>query len=136
MTYWGWVSRQLDKTDPLVGSNVTGLLREFKEYCSDLTDDQKRDVLDKFHKLALGHVLIEATPGERWGPVVPGEYRIGDTVRVKGDAYSEQLGTLHNGRRGRVTAAHGPSCAVLYDGEKNTELQYNHKLDVLERLVL
>lgn len=55
-------------------------------------------------KLVQGHAIVEERKDEKWLPVQPGFIKVNDTVRVMSDAFDGELGTIHNGRRGVVTA--------------------------------
>ena len=133
---WDWVDAQLEKskTPQPLATSVKRLL-ETLETMNLATDDSLREIIDKFQKLALGHTIAAPEKPGKWEPVVPGDYRIGDTVRVRPDAYEGTKGTIHNDRRGRVTGAHGYLATVVYEGETNSENQFMHKLEKLERLV-
>jgi hypothetical protein len=55
-------------------------------------------------RLVQGHAIVEERKDEKWLPVQPGFIKVNDTVRVMSDAFDGELGTIHNGRRGVVTA--------------------------------
>lgn len=136
---WGWVSRELGALEPgyKVNEVVTGTLAKLAEEKTrlGLTDDELRNCLDIIHKLALGHSIAPTKKEERWGPVIPGEYRIGDTVRVKPKAYDAERGVLHNNRRGRVVAARDGKVLVVYDDALSADIQYRHDPQKLQRLL-
>lgn len=139
MTDWGWVSRELAgaKVNEDVNEATVMVLRELgvqKEKLR-LSDDEVRGVLDCVHKLALGHSIAVEKKKEKWGPVLPGAYRIGDTVRVKADAYDGDRGVRNNGKRGRVTAARDGLVLVVYEDAFSADIQYRHAPEKLERLV-
>lgn len=134
---WGFVSKQLESVEspPDISYAVVTILRTIEEECEDMRDDDKRLVMQYVQKLALGHSLTKDSPDEKWGPVIPGEYNVGDTVRVKSDAYAAHFGIRHNGKRGRVTAVHQGKTVVLYDDARNSEESYYHDPSKLERLL-
>jgi hypothetical protein len=75
--------------------------------------------LDAFNKLAQGHAIVVADSGdETWVQLKPGNVVIRDQVRVKFDAYSGEVGTHHNNRRGRVVAIRHGDIIVRYDDGK------------------
>lgn len=139
MTDWGWVSRQLDgiKADKRVNEATVDLLDAFSSIVDELSlnDDEQRTVLGYVQKLHLGHALVKDKSDEKWGPVIPGEYSVGNTVRVRADAYTGHHGILHNGKRGRITAVHQAKAVVLYDDAPSSEHSFYHEPAKLERLL-
>lgn len=134
---WGWVSRQLSGQQDRVKEVVVATLKTFSDKSDEwlLEDDEARKALEIFQKLALGYAVIEDAPDEKWADVIPGEYSIGDTVRVRADAYDGAPGLRHNGKRGRVTAVHQSKAVVLYDDAKNSEESFYHLPEKLQRLL-
>jgi hypothetical protein len=135
---WGFVSKQLAEVranEPVAAVTVE-LLRtlESETEAWELTDAEQQTVLDYVQKLSQGHSLGAEEADENWGPVVPGEYNIGDTVRVKSDAYTGDHGLRHNGKRGRIIAVHQSKTVVLYDDAPNSEESFFHEPYNLERL--
>ena len=139
MTDWGWVSRELAgaRVNEDVSEASVMVLRELgvQQDKLKLTDDEVRTVLDCVHKLALGHSIAVPVADEKWGPVLPGAYSIGDTVRVRRDAYEGDRGVRNNGKRGRVTAARDGLVLVVYDDAFSSDIQYRHAPEKLERLL-
>ena len=72
------------------------------------------EVLDIFSKLARGHSLIPDDTEGTWAEVIPGAVRVGDTVRVKANAYTGELGQMHNGRSGVIIAIRYGDILVRY----------------------
>lgn len=134
-TDWGWVSRELAaaKTGTIVNDAVVKLLESLRKL--ELRDDEERDALDKLQKLAAGHSIAEVPKDEKWGPVIPGDYKIRDTVRVKPSAYEGEMGTRHNGKRGRVVAARNGFVLVVYEGQMNADIQHRHRPENLQKLL-
>lgn len=102
-----WVIRQLvDNTvDQKVGDCVVSLLKTWSEL--DASDpDKQQAIVEVFSKLALGHSLVPQDDEDSgtWTPARPGAIKVGDYVMVRQDAYTGELGQLHNGRKGRVVA--------------------------------
>lgn len=131
---WDWATFQLieAKTTQQLTTSVERLMQTLETM--NLNDDQLREVLDKFHKLALGHSIVPAKPDEVWQQCVPGHYGVGDTVRVKPDAYSGPK-SIHNGRRGRVVSIRGAQVVVAYSDPTDLKDQYYHWPKDLERLL-
>jgi hypothetical protein len=83
-----------------VGNAILKLLEEWGGM--KLSDNQTKDVIDLFSRLALGHSIVPEKPDELWVDAQPGSILVGDEVRVKADAYDGSTGAMHNGRRGKV----------------------------------
>jgi hypothetical protein len=102
-----WIIEQLEAAKVKVGSGkaILKLLDAWAEI-PKLSDNMTNEVLTVFPKLALGHTLkVEENEDDYvWIDLQPGQITVGDTVRVKADAFTDNLGTLHNGRRGKVVA--------------------------------
>jgi hypothetical protein len=80
---------------------------------------ESADVVSVFTKLAVGHALVVDDKSDVWTPAMPGKLKVGDTVRVKFDAFSGDLGRLHNGRIGVITAIrYGDIIVRTTDGKK------------------
>jgi len=100
-----WVRTQLTraKVRQVTGDAVLTLLHTW-ETISFTNDSQRQDSLDMFTTLAQGHLITPES--SEWVPVQSRGVmlRVGDEVRVKSDAFTGDLGTIHNGRIGRVVA--------------------------------
>lgn len=102
-----WVAEQLEAAKVKVGSGKAILkLLEAWEEIPKLSDNMTEEVLRIFPLIARGHVLkVEENEDDyTWIELQPGQITVGDVVRVKSDAFSDNLGTVHNGRRGKVVA--------------------------------
>jgi transcription antitermination factor NusG len=102
-----WVRQQLQEAKIKVGSgNAVLQLLELWEKQTKLSPSLAKEAIEVFAKLALNHALLEAVvdPDEVWVPVQPGNIKVGEEVRVLKDAFSDEAGTIHNGRRGKVVA--------------------------------
>ena len=97
-----WVRAQMQeaKVKVGVGNAIIKLLEQWETM--KLSDNQTKDTLDLFSKLALGHSIVPEKPDELWVDAQPGSILVGDEVRVKADAYDGSTGAIHNGRRGKV----------------------------------
>jgi hypothetical protein len=98
-----WVKSQLQaaKVRKAVG-DATMQLVELFDSIENLTPEFRKQTVDMFSKLALGHIIIKENKNESWIPVQPGFIKVTDVVRVKADAFDGELGMVHNGRRGVV----------------------------------
>ena len=102
-----WVIEQLEAAKVKVGSGkaILKLLEAWKDI-PKLSDKMTEEALSVFSVIARGHSIKEEESDSDflWVDLQPGQITIGDVVRVKSDAFSENLGTLHNGRQGTVVA--------------------------------
>jgi len=86
-----------------VGKAVISLLKTWGEL-SFPNEVQQDKALKLFSSLAKAEAIVEETEGV-WKPVQVGfMLQVGDTVRVRKDAFSGNAGRTHNGRIGRVLA--------------------------------
>ena len=93
-----------------------------------LSENMTEETLMVFSKLAMGHVLKQEENDDDyfWIPLQPGQITVTDIVRVKADAFRDELGPLHNGRLGAVAAVrYGDVIFNSTDG-KSTELKGVH----------
>jgi hypothetical protein len=73
---------------------------------------------------------------ETWAQARPGNIVVGDTVRVRSDAYDSTVGVAHNGRVGVVTAIRYGNIFMRYTDVGPTPLNLpRHKIQVLEKKV-
>jgi hypothetical protein len=85
---------------------------------TDGPESDSEDILDLFNKLAHGKALIPADTEGIWADAVPGAIKVGDTVRVKLDAFSGSVGPMHNGRVGRIVGIrYGDIIVKMTDGK-------------------
>jgi len=101
-----WVRQQMQDAKIKVAPGVALLaLLESWNDLDNLTNEQAKEVVYLFNKLALGvNIYEKVTTDEVWVPVQPGFIKVGDEVRVLKDAFSDSTGVLHNGRVGKVVA--------------------------------
>jgi hypothetical protein len=100
-----WVLEQLEQAKVKVASANTILkLLETWEGLPKLSAPVVKEVLEVLPRLILGQVVVEEESDDdyTWVDLQPGSIAVGDVVRVKADAFTEKLGTIHNGRRGGV----------------------------------
>lgn len=95
------------------------------------------EAIEVFSTLSKGHRLMPEAPDEVWIPARNGILTVGDSVRVRGDAYSAHPATDHNGRTGRITAIRYGDIHVYYDAkpEETIHSSVRHKADMLEKRV-
>lgn len=86
-----------------VGKATLALLKAWGEL-SFPNESQQEQALKLFSTLARSEAVVEETEA-KWTPVQVGfQLVVGDTVRVRKDAFKEAAGRTHNGRIGRVVA--------------------------------
>ncbi len=99
-----WVREQLQahKTRVGVGNTVLALLAAWEK--GKHSSKQNQEVIELFAKFAQNIPLTEEAPDETWVPAQPGNIVVGDVIRVKINAFTDETGRIHNGRRGKVVA--------------------------------
>ena len=128
MTDLDWVKSQLVEGRVLQPIG-TAVLRLFETWNTmNHTDQSAQDTIDVFSKLALGHALVDPEPevAGDWTEVHPGFVSVGDTVRVKADAFVGSTGTIHNARIGRVVAIRSGNVIINSIDGKNPVLEGTH----------
>jgi hypothetical protein len=131
-----WVKAQLQgaRVRKPVGDATMKLIEMFDEL--KLTDEQKAQAVDTFSKLALGHTFVKENKNELWAPARSGDIKVADEVRVKSDAFSGELGALHNGRRGKVVGVrYGDIIFKSTDGKEPVLDGAHYPPQMLEKLV-
>jgi hypothetical protein len=101
-----WVRQQMQDAKVKIGSGKMVLkLLETWAGSGELSPALAKEAVQVFSKLALGHALAEpvVAQDEIWVPAMPGQLTVGDEVRVRNNAFDGDLGTTHNGRRGKIT---------------------------------
>lgn len=102
---------------------------------SNLTKDQIDIVLDLMSTEGREEANDLGVYGDdAWEDFSYGNVRIGDIVRLKKDAYDSEIGSLHNGRVGRLTYMSNRICTVSYIGIP-TEKTMKHNMNKLQSLV-
>lgn len=134
-----WAREQLTRAKKrrAVGDSVVQLLEVWETLKH--RDEVSEDVIDTFKHLATGHpIFIEETlnlTGE-WIPVQPGQIKLTDIVRVHSDAYTGDIGILHNGRIGRVVGLRSGNVIVKSIDNKPPDIDgAHHSPHVLDKLV-
>lgn len=102
-----WVKEQLEAAKVKIGSGkaIMKLLAAWEEI-PKLSENMTEETLTVFSKIAQGHAIKEEENEDDyiWIPLQPGQITVTDVVRIKADAFRDNLGPLHNGRRGIVVA--------------------------------
>lgn len=124
-----WIIEQLAAAKVKVGSGKAIMkLLEVWEELPKLSDAMADETLTVFSQLARGHNIKEEENDDdyTWIPLQPGQIGVADIVRVKADAFRDELGPLHNSRRGTVVAVrYGDVIFNSTDG-KSPELKGVH----------
>jgi hypothetical protein len=99
-----WVKEQFVavKLKKKVGLAVLDLLEAWDPI--EMPEEDLKEVLKVFSKVALGHAIAETPKEELWVQAQPGQLVVGDIVRVRHDAFTGPLGATQNGRPGVVAA--------------------------------
>jgi hypothetical protein len=133
-----WVKAQIQaaKVRKPVGDATLKLVELFSTFDS-LTEEGKEKTIQLFSKIALGHAWVEDNKNEVWVSVRPGDIRVSETVRVKSDAFSGEMGILHNGRQGVVVGVRYGDVIVKSNDGKIPVLEGAHySPHVLEKLIV
>jgi hypothetical protein len=134
-----WVRQQMNDAKVKVGSgNMILKLLEVWATDTKLSPNLAKEAAEVFSKLALNQALSDAgEPTEEvWVQAMPGFIVVGDEVRVKKDAFSDSSGTIHNGRRGKVTGIrYGDIIVNITDGKQPPLNGVHYSPDRLEKRV-
>jgi hypothetical protein len=131
-----WAKSQLEqaRVSPEAGISIVKLL----EFWSTLDHSNQADekILELFSKLAQSNALIDNSGNEIWEDARPGFLRVGDEVRVKFNAFEDELGQIHNGRRGRIVGVrYGDIIIKTSDGKEPVLDGSHYSPHNLEKLV-
>lgn len=100
-----WIRQQMQDAKVKIGAGTALLALLDTWNTQKLSDNQVKEVIEYFSKLAAGiNIYEDKTEDEVWIPAQPGQLTVGDQVRVLSDAFSDKTGVMHNGRRGVVVA--------------------------------
>ena len=131
-----WAKSQLEqaRVSPETGISIVKLLEFWKTLDHSSQADAK--ILELFSKLAQSNALINNSGNEIWEDARPGFLRVGDEVRVKFDAFEDELGQIHNGRRGRIVGVrYGDIIIKTSDGKEPVLDGSHYSPHNLEKLV-
>lgn len=134
-TEWENEQMKLARLSPDDRAVVRRLLDAY--YRNPLEVRNRQAIMETFAKLSDGEALVVPDlPTERWEAANPGRLHQRDTVRVRFDAYKDDAGRMHNGRRGRVIAVRYGDIVVRYeDGRQPPFDAVHHPPAKLERLI-
>lgn len=132
-----WVKQQFTKAKvrKITGNSVLKLMETWETL--DFPSEQlEHEAIDAFASLAKGHAIAAETP-ERWLPAQAGfMLQVGDTVRVRLDAFTGEPGRVHNGRIGRVVAKRSGDIIVKHiDGIEPSRDDARYPASALEKKV-
>lgn len=101
--------------------HLLSALQEFDEKQHPVDKEALELALDVFSKLAQGQPLVADVQEGVWVQARPGQLVVGDTVRVRVDAYKGAAGLTHNGRVGRITATRYGDVHVRYENDQDSK---------------
>lgn len=124
---FSWAKEQLTEARTIrnIGDSALLLLAAWEKLNMDNNKDAQ-EVVAIFSKLALGHALVVDDKKTIWIPATPGQLRVGDTVRVRSDAFSGDLGRIHNGRSGSITGIRYGDIVVTTKDDKLPKIDGAH----------
>ena len=130
-----WVKEQFAKAKIRVGVGMAVLkMLECWENI-DLKDKDAKEALEVLSKVAMGHALVPDTK-DIWIQAEAGFLKVGEVVRIRHDAFTGDLGELHNGRQGIIVALRsGDVIFKSTDGEEPLLEGAHYRPDKLEKLV-
>ena len=131
-----WLRTQLQaaRVRKPVGDATLKLIELFDEL--ELAPEHQEKTVEMFSKLVLGHAHVKDKKNEVWVPVRPGDIRVSEIVRVRADAFSGELGPMHNGRQGVVVGVRYGDVIIKSNDGKMPQLDGAHyPPDKLEKLV-
>jgi hypothetical protein len=122
-----WVKQQFTEAKVRVGVGKAVLkLLETWETIDGMTPQAQRDALKTFETLALGHSLVLESKDELWLDGAPGMFIVGDSIRVKNDAFDGPEGASQNGRRGVIVAIRSGDIIIKSNDGKQPLLDGAH----------
>lgn len=118
---YDWVKEQFTEAKVRVGVGKATLRMLETWETLELTTEQAIQVLELLQDLGMGHSLVVVAKDEVWVDARRGDLKVGDQVRVMHDAFDGELGSIHNGRRGVITAIRSGDIIVnSTDGKRPT----------------
>lgn len=108
-----------------VGKATIALLKAWAEL--NFPNESQRDrAIEIFSSLAKNESVVEETEGV-WKSVQVGfMIQVGDTVRVRKDAFTDEAGRVHNGRVGRVLAKRSGDIIIRTTDDRKPYLDGAH----------
>lgn len=122
----GWAEEQVAaaKVSIPVGRAIMALLATWGEL-SFQNEVQQDQALEIFGKLAKDEAIVD--DDSSWQPVQVGfMLHVGDTVRVRSNAFSGPAGRNHNGRIGKIVAKRSGDIIVRTTDGKSPQLDGAH----------
>jgi hypothetical protein len=131
-----WAKAQLEnaKVPADAGMSIVKLL----DFWATLEhrDEVDEKVVELFTTLCRSIAVVETPADEIWEDARPGFLKVGDEVRVKADAFEDELGQLHNGRRGKIVGVrYGDIIIKTIDGKEPVLDGSHYSPYKLEKLV-
>lgn len=101
---YDWVSQQLTDAKVRIGTGkaIMKMLKTWEEI--DVPAQQGEEIFEILSKLALGYSIKKTPAGEIWVQAQAGQIKVGDVVRIRNNAFSDDRSSLYNGRVGRIVA--------------------------------
>lgn len=137
---WDQINWENDQmVEARIPKEASEVVRKLLNVWAEFTVPDKKHqalIIRTFETLTQGHSLVvQDLPTERWEAANPGRIHVRDTVRVRHDAYSDETGRMHNGRRGRVIGVRYGDIIIKYeDGRQPPFDAVHHAPAKLERL--
>jgi hypothetical protein len=99
-----WINQQFAAAKVRVGTGkaVLKLLKTWEEI--DVTPEQAKDIFEILGKVAQGHALVQTPKDEVWVQAQAGQLKVGELIRVRGDAFDGDKGVVFNGKVGKIGA--------------------------------
>lgn len=130
-----WVKQQFAKAKVRVGVGmaVLEMLKTWEDI--NLKGADAKDALKILSQVGLGHALVEDGQ-DVWVDAQAGFMKVGETVRVKANAFEGDLGVLNNGREGIAVALRSGDVIFNSTDEIIPKLEGTHfRPNNLQRLV-
>jgi hypothetical protein len=101
---YDWINQQFTAAKVRVGTGkaVLKLLKTWEEI--EVSPEQAKEIFEILGKVAQGHSLVQTPKDEVWVQAQPGQLKVGDMIRVRGDAFDGDKGVSFNGKTGRIGA--------------------------------
>ncbi len=124
-----WIKYQLENAKVRQGNGnaVIDLLNAWKNIPeATFKKEDKEQIIYIFSKLALENSLVEPPKDEVWVQAERGFLKVRDIVRVKNDAFSGDVGMIHNGRPGVIVAIRSGDIIVDITDLENPPIKSAH----------
>lgn len=122
-----WVKSQLTEAKVRRGAGDAALvLLQAWDNLGLANEELAKEAVAIFSRLAQGHALVSEDGSEVWIPVIPGQLKVTDVVRIKYNAFDGDLGKIHNGRVGVITAIRYGDIIVKSTDSKKPVIDGSH----------